>query len=133
MSKRKKCSNCNLTVCLYPWLCEMVIAGQPPASYGKGTWPMKSQAMACHPEQIQEMMTRNAQHGITGVSYDATGDAIISSPREKAKLMKLEGLRDRNGGYGDTYEGKSSIGLHEPPPPKKRPKIKGNYTFERNK
>ncbi len=132
MAKRRRCPNCGRVKCLEAWVCELVLGG-PPAVYSKGGWPMKSQAMACHPSQIQEMMDRNKQHGITGVTYNAEGDAIISSPREKAKLMRLEGLRDRNGGYGDTYEGKSPVGFHEPPPPKKRPKLKGNYKFVRKK
>ncbi len=101
----RRCRTCHFRPCR----CEDLASGCPPMGYSGGTWPMKSEGMAVHPEQIQEALDRNKKHGITGVTYDRNGTAIIGSPREKAKLMKLEGVVDKNGGYGDTYSGTSAL------------------------
>lgn len=73
-----------------------------PVSSKKGrAWPMLSDALACHPDQVDAMNERNARSGIS-VTYDRTdGRAIIPDRAERRKLLKREGLHDRNGGYGD--------------------------------
>ncbi len=72
-------------------------------------WPMKSDGMACHPEQIPEMMERNKRHGVAGVSYDRDGTAILADRGARRDLMALEGVHDKQGGYGDDHARESPI------------------------
>lgn len=63
-------------------------------------WPMRSEALACHPDQVQEMNERNAKHGI-GTRYEADGTAVIPDRGDRKRLLRLEGYHDKGGGYGD--------------------------------
>lgn len=71
-----------------------------PAVAAPSCWPMKSVALAVHPEQVAEATERNRRHGV-GVTYDPTGMAEIPDRGERKKILKLEGLHDNHGGYGD--------------------------------
>lgn len=71
-----------------------------PLVAGASCWPMTSQALAVHPEQVGEANERNRVHGV-GVQYDPTGLAHIPDRAERKKLLRLEGKHDNNGGYGD--------------------------------
>lgn len=81
-----------------------------------GCWPMKSQALAVHPEQIAEAHERNRKAGITGVEYLKDGTAVIADRGARKNLMKLEGVVDKEAGYGDTYAGSSSLPYIPPEP-----------------
>ncbi len=72
-------------------------------------WPMNSDAMGCHPDQIPEIMERNKRHGITGVSYAPDGTAILADRGARKNLMALEGVHDKSGGYGDDHARESPI------------------------
>ncbi len=72
-------------------------------------WPMKSEALGCHPEQANELIERNKRHGITGVRYDADGTAILADRGARRDLMALEGVHDKHGGYGDDHARESPI------------------------
>ena len=66
--------------------------------------PLRSDAMAVNTSQIPAAMERNRKAGITGVSYDPKdGTAIISSRGARRDLMRVMGVHDRNGGYGDDH------------------------------
>ncbi|HVK10860.1 MAG TPA: hypothetical protein VM597_18975 [Gemmataceae bacterium] len=71
-----------------------------PAVAAPSSWPMKSVALAVHPDQVAEAIERNRRNGV-GVTYDATGMAEIPDRGERKKILKLEGLHDNHGGYGD--------------------------------
>lgn len=77
--------------------------GPPLIGHTPSCWPMTSTALGVHPSQVKEAMERNKAHGITGVSYDEDGDAILSDRGARRDLMRLEGFHDRNGGYGDDH------------------------------
>lgn len=84
--------------------------GVPMMGHSPACWPMKSDAMAVHPKQIQEALARNAKHGITGVTYDpADGRAILADRGARRQLMALEGVHDKHGGYGDDHSGTSPL------------------------
>lgn len=72
-------------------------------------WPLKSEALACHPEQIPELIERNKRHGVAGVSYDKDGTAILADRGARRDLMALEGCHDKSGGYGDDHSKQSPI------------------------
>lgn len=59
-----------------------------------------SEAMAVHPKQVAEANHRSKKHGL-GVKYDKKGFAHIPDRASRKKLLKLEGLHDKKGGYGD--------------------------------
>lgn len=80
---------------------ELLSCRQPPGGHSSSCWPMRSEALAVHPRQVEAANRRNKKAGIA-VEYDpVTGEAIIPSRMERKKLLKLEGFYDKNGGYGD--------------------------------
>jgi hypothetical protein len=69
------------------------------SSCGKG-WPMKSVALAVHPDQVAQANERNRKAGVN-VTYESDGTAVIPDRGERRRLLRLEGMHDRQGGYGD--------------------------------
>jgi hypothetical protein len=62
---------------------------------------IESDALACHPLQIPEIMARNAKHGLH-VEYNAEdGRPILRDRGQRRALLKIEGMIDRQGGYSD--------------------------------
>lgn len=59
-----------------------------------------SLALSVHPDQVAEANARNARHGLSAY-YDADGTCHIPDRKERSRLMRLEGMHDREGGYGD--------------------------------
>lgn len=59
--------------------------------------PLKSQAMGCHPEQVEDFNKQAAK----GVRYLADGTCEISSRQARNEELKLRGFVDNDGGYGD--------------------------------
>lgn len=62
--------------------------------------PIKSDAMAVHPEQIGEVIDRNRKHGLH-IEYLPDGRPKLTSREQRKQLMRIEGFHDNNGGYGD--------------------------------
>jgi hypothetical protein len=62
--------------------------------------PLQSMALSVHPKQVEQANARNKRHGV-GVEYRPDGMAIITSRNERKRLLKVEGMRDNQGGYGD--------------------------------
>jgi hypothetical protein len=59
-------------------------------------WPMKCEALAVHPRQVERMNARNKRHGIN-VQYEPRhGLAIIPDEGEYRKLRKLHGVHHNN-------------------------------------
>ena len=98
------CKTCHFNTCR----CEDLQAGYMGFVSSAG-WPMKSDALAVHPDQIPEAMERNKKHGIEGVSYLKDGRAVLDSRKARQRLMALEGVHDNNGGYGDDHAGQSPL------------------------
>jgi hypothetical protein len=63
-------------------------------------WPIRSTALAVHPEQVDEANARNKQAGINVRYEPGTGVAIIPDRQERRKLLKEERVVDR-----DSYTG----------------------------
>jgi hypothetical protein len=81
-------------------LCDLFANGISGTGHQPSCWPMKSLALGCHPNQVEEITARNRKHGVN-VSYDRFGRALIPDRGERKKLLKLEQLHDNNGCYGD--------------------------------
>ncbi len=71
-----------------------------PGAPSTAGWPMRSTALAVHPEQVKEANERNSAAGVSA-HYESDGTCVIESRSARRKLLKLEGFHDRNGGYGD--------------------------------
>lgn len=76
---------------------EECLPAQHPGAWGG----MRSEAMAVHPEQIPEVLARNKKHGLGNIEYDRAGRPILKDRGMRRDLMRLEGVHDKNGGYGD--------------------------------
>jgi hypothetical protein len=75
--------------------------GEPLPSQHPGCWPMQSDALAVHPNQIQEVMERNKRHGVHVEYNPQDGRAILADRGQRRDLKRVEGCHDNNGGYGD--------------------------------
>lgn len=62
--------------------------------------PLRSDALAVHPDQIPAAVERNKRHGLTGMAYDRQGRPVFTDRGQRKKLMKIEGVHDRNSYYG---------------------------------
>lgn len=74
--------------------------GERVIGHSSAGWPMESQALAVHADQVAEANARNARHGVA-TRYKKCGTAVIPDRGDRRKLIKLEGYRDNSGGYGD--------------------------------
>jgi hypothetical protein len=79
------------------------------------TKPIHSEALAVHPRQIKDVLARNAKYGLN-VEYDKKGRPILRDRKQRQRLLQIEGLIDRNAGYGDD---------HAPSPQSPRPDTSG--------
>ena len=74
--------------------------GEMLAGGTKTCWPMRSEALACHPNQIPAIMERDRKHGVP-TRRDKVGRPILTSRGHRRALMRLEKMHDKHGGYGD--------------------------------
>lgn len=65
----------------------------------KNLWPMKSDALGCHPDQDQEFIDNAAALGVPTEFKD--GFCILRSPGHRKEYAEAVECYDRNGGYGD--------------------------------
>lgn len=69
---------------------QLVESGELLYSQSTTLWPLRSEALAVSPRQVEAANARNARHGIA-TRYDArTGQAVIPSAADRAKLIALE-------------------------------------------
>lgn len=98
-----RCKDCHCSPCR----CDMFSECRPPGSAAPSTWgtaaPIHSLALAVHPSQIPEVMERNKKHGLGHIKYDAEGQPILTDRGMRRDLMRLEGVHDNEGGYGDDH------------------------------
>lgn len=64
------------------------------------TYPMVTEALGVHPEQVAEANARNKAHGVN-VTYDEDGRGHIPDAAERKKLLRLEKVHGNNSYYGD--------------------------------
>lgn len=70
-------------------------------SGGCAAWPQRSDAAGAHPSQCKEFSENSAKMGVPTEFDSKTGQAIFTSRSHRAQYLKMAGLHDRNGGYGD--------------------------------
>jgi len=64
-----------------------------------GIWPMYSEALAVHPDQVDEANERARKCGIGARYQKGTGVCEIDSDGDKVKLVNLEGFVNKQAGY----------------------------------
>lgn len=65
-----------------------------------GAKPLKSDALAVHPRQIEAAIARNKRHGLTSLRYDRRGRPVFTDSGQRRALMKIESVRQMNSAYG---------------------------------
>ena len=63
-------------------------------------WPMRSDALAVHPNQIEAAKARDAAHGIQ-TDYDHMGRPILRDRDHRRRMLRSFGYHDNDGGYSD--------------------------------
>lgn len=71
-----------------------------PGGHLPSCWPMTSTAAGVHPDEIKKYKDEAACAGVS-VDFTRDGDAIFRDRKHRKDCLKLWGMRDRNGGYGD--------------------------------
>lgn len=80
----------------------------PPRPIGTGAgltaWkrPVKSEALAVHPSQVQKVLERNRKHGVH-IDYDHQGRPIFKSSGDQRSLLEIEGAVNLDGSYGTDH------------------------------
>lgn len=73
----------------------------PPMTAAPANWQnFESIALAVHPDQVAEATARNKRNGVN-VTYKPDGTAVIPDRAARTALMRLEGMHDNEGCYGD--------------------------------
>lgn len=62
-------------------------------------WPMVSEALAVHPDQVDQANERAKKAGIAARYQKGTGLCQIDSDGDKVRLVKLEGFVNKQAGY----------------------------------
>ena len=70
-------------------------AGQRPAC-----WPMESESLGVHPDQVQEATEHARSLGVP-TEFSADANPIFTSPGHRKAYAEALGYYDKNGGYGD--------------------------------
>ena len=65
--------------------------------------PLISDGLGCMKGQVPELRETIRKHGIRGVRVCDNGQLEITSRCGRRELLKVRGLVDADGGYGDTY------------------------------
>ncbi len=63
--------------------------------------PLLSDGLGCMKSQVPEMRETIKKHGIKGVHVRPNGQLEITSRRGRKELLKVRGLNDADGGFGD--------------------------------
>lgn len=74
--------------------------GAAATTYNSGK-PLKSRGLSCHSTQADEFREMYKQHEIQGVDVAPDGTHYFTSRKARKQVMKVRGVHDHNGGYGD--------------------------------
>lgn len=66
----------------------------------KGGWPLVSDSLGVHPDQIPEVQGYLEQHGVH-CDFTPGGRAVLESRKHRKQVARIRGYHDNDGGYGD--------------------------------
>ena len=69
---------------------------------GNSGWPMRSDALAVWPSQVREAEEHSRKIGVPTQFDSRTGQCILTDRGHRARYMKANGVRDKDGGYRET-------------------------------
>jgi hypothetical protein len=78
-------------------ICEILRCQSPPGGTSTG-WPMKSKAMGCHSDQVEEGNAFLAENGIShrDAHHESDGQLVLSSAKARKAVLKAKGMTDLN-------------------------------------
>lgn len=92
--KKQKCRQCNRVAE------RDYVAEHGGYRHKPGNWPMASEAMAVHPDQISEAVEEARKIGVP-TEFTREGSPVFTGPDHRRKYCEAHGVRDNNGGYSD--------------------------------
>jgi hypothetical protein len=75
---------------------QIILPGQTLGTPSPAGWPMKSDAMAVHPTQIDLARKLDRDRGAPPTDYTVGGRPILLSERHKRAYIKAHGYHDKN-------------------------------------
>ena len=74
--------------------------GVPLDAHRPDCWPMISEAMGVQPEQVSEAASHARSNGVP-TDFTPDGRVIVRDRKHRRELLRLYGMHDNQGGYGD--------------------------------
>lgn len=71
-----------------------------PGGHLPACWPMRSEALAVHPEEREQAIADAKKAGVP-TYFDRHGRPVFESAGHRKRYCEQFGYFDRNGGYGD--------------------------------
>lgn len=65
-----------------------------------GRWPILSDSIGVHPDQIEEARAESIRIGIP-TDFTPDGRAILRTPGHRKRYVQAHGMHDNDGGYSD--------------------------------
>lgn len=63
--------------------------------------PLISEGVGCMKSQVPELRAEIRKHGIVGAQVKDNGQVVFTSRRARKELLRVRGLIDNEGSYGD--------------------------------
>lgn len=70
-----------------------------------GNWPMRSEALACHPDDVRAATQSASKAGVPTEFDSKTGAPIFTGAKHRKRYCEAFGFFDRNAGYSDPRRG----------------------------
>jgi hypothetical protein len=87
-----RCRVCHFSPCR----CQDLKEGfAPQVAFGKAGWPRDSDAMGCHPSQVEAAREESRRLGVP-TEFRKNGSAIITSQAHQNRYSRALGLTDRS-------------------------------------
>lgn len=76
-------------------ICVMLGQAEPPSGDATQGWPLHSDSLGTHPDQIPAEIEYAKKRGVR-LAFDAQGRAILENRRHRREVMRLYGVSDKH-------------------------------------